>query len=241
MRRWKAASAVTVAAAAALVLSACSGGSGGGTDQNGSSTDIKSMAVGKAENAQAGTFKLGDAPAWDGTVTVGIDDAFSAYNNQTPDTNSSYNTYVLIATLSGSSVIDGNNKVLLNNDVLDSWDVTSTNPYTVTYKNQAGCQVVRRRAVELQGLLPGLAVAERRGAERGLQPGGHRGLRPDQQRQVHRRPDLRRDVQAALRRLQGPVRLERDSPGAHPREADRDHGRHAADPDQRPGGAEEGR
>ncbi|GHF46248.1 peptide/nickel transport system substrate-binding protein [Amycolatopsis bartoniae] len=138
MRRWKAASAVTVAAAAALVLSACSGGSGGGTDQNGSSTDIKSMAVGKAENAQAGTFKLGDAPAWDGTVTVGIDDAFSAYNNQTPDTNSSYNTYVLIATLSGSSVIDGNNKVLLNNDVLDSWDVTSTNPYTVTYKIKPG-------------------------------------------------------------------------------------------------------
>ncbi|TNC21297.1 ABC transporter family substrate-binding protein [Amycolatopsis alkalitolerans] len=140
MRKWKAASAVTVAAAAALVLSACSGGSGGsgGTDQNGSSTDIKSMAVGKAENAQAGTFKLADVPSWNGPVTVGIDDTFSAYNNVTPDTNTSYNIYIINQVLSGSDVLDGNNKVLRNADVLDSWDVTSTNPYTVTYKIHPG-------------------------------------------------------------------------------------------------------
>ncbi|MTD54167.1 ABC transporter family substrate-binding protein [Amycolatopsis pithecellobii] len=139
MRTWKAASAVTVAAAAALVLSACSGGSGsGGTDQNGSSSDIKSMAVGKAENASAGTYKLGNVPSWPGPVTVGIDDAYSAYNNQTPDSNTSYNNYVITAVLAGSNVLDGNNKVLLNNDVLDSWDVTSTSPYTVTYKLKPG-------------------------------------------------------------------------------------------------------
>lgn len=139
MRRTKAASAFTVAAAAALVLSACSGGSdNGGSDQNGSSTDIKSMAVGKAENASAGTFKLADVPGWDGTVTVSIDDAFSAYNNQTPDTNSVYNNFVLVSVLAGSSMLDGNNEVLRNADVLDSWDVTSTNPYTVTYKIHPG-------------------------------------------------------------------------------------------------------
>jgi peptide/nickel transport system substrate-binding protein len=139
MRRWKAASAVTVAAAAALVLSACSGGSGsGGTDANGSSTDIKSMAVGKAENAAAGTYKLGDAPSWPGPVTVGIDDAYSAYNNQTPDTNTSYNYYIDTAILAGSNMLDGNNKALLNTDVLESWDVTSTSPYTVTYKIKPG-------------------------------------------------------------------------------------------------------
>ncbi|WP_236789242.1 ABC transporter family substrate-binding protein [Amycolatopsis sp. GM8] len=139
MSRWKAVSAVTVAATAALVLSACSGGSGsGGTDQNGSSTDVKSMAVGKAENVNAGTYKLGDVPSWPGPVTVGIDDAYSAYNNQTPDSNTSYNTYILTAVLAGSDVLDGNNKVLLNNDVLDSWDVTSTSPYTVTYKIKPG-------------------------------------------------------------------------------------------------------
>jgi peptide/nickel transport system substrate-binding protein len=96
------------------------------------------MAVGKAENASAGTFKLGDSKAWDGPVTVGIDDSFSAYNNQTPDTNTSYNYYVITAVLAGSDILDGNNKVLLNNDVLDSWDVTSTNPYTVTYKIKPG-------------------------------------------------------------------------------------------------------
>ncbi|TVT62299.1 ABC transporter family substrate-binding protein [Amycolatopsis rhizosphaerae] len=143
MRRLKAASAVTMAAVAALALSACGGGSGSngtnsGTDQNGSSNDVKSMAVGKAENASAGTFKLGDAPAWDGPVTVGIDDAYSAYNNQTPDTNTSYNYYVITSVLAGSDVLDGNNKVLLNNDVLDSWNVTSTSPYTVTYKIKPG-------------------------------------------------------------------------------------------------------
>ncbi|HVV10925.1 ABC transporter family substrate-binding protein [Amycolatopsis sp.] len=140
MSRWKAASALTVAATAALVLSACSGGGSGSgsTDQNGSSTDVKSMAVGKAENASAGTFKLGDAPAWNGTVTVGIDDTYSAYNNQTPDTNTSYNYYVITTVLAGSDVLDGNNKVLLNNDVLDSWNVTSTNPYTVEYKIKPG-------------------------------------------------------------------------------------------------------
>ncbi|GAB2992588.1 ABC transporter family substrate-binding protein [Amycolatopsis acidiphila] len=139
MRRWKAASAVTVAAAAALVLSACGGGSdSGSTDQNGSSSDIKSMAVGKAENVNAGTYKLGDAPSWPGPVTVGIDDGYSAYNNQTPDTNTSYNNYIITSVLAGSNVLDGNNKVLLNNDVLDSWDVTSTSPYTVTYKIKPG-------------------------------------------------------------------------------------------------------
>lgn len=140
MTRWKAASAVTVAAVAALVLSACGGGGSGsgGTDQNGSSTDVKSMATGKAENAAAGTYKLGDAPSWPGPVTVGIDDAYSAYNNQTPDTNTSYNYYIDTAILAGSNMLDGNNKALLNTDVLDSWDVTSTSPYTVTYKIKPG-------------------------------------------------------------------------------------------------------
>ncbi|HJQ45941.1 MAG TPA: ABC transporter family substrate-binding protein [Amycolatopsis sp.] len=139
MKRLKAASAVTAAAVAALVMSACSGGgNSGGTDQNGSSTDVKSMAVGKAEDANAGTFKLANVPGWNATVTVGIDDAFSAYNNQTPDTNSSYNEYVLIPVLSGASMLDGNNKVLLNTDVMQSWDVTSTSPYTVTWKIKPG-------------------------------------------------------------------------------------------------------
>ncbi|AGM09420.1 ABC transporter family substrate-binding protein [Amycolatopsis keratiniphila] len=132
MRKSKAVSAWSLVAASALVLSACSGGDSGSTDQNGSSTDIKSMATGKAQNGE--NFKLADTPGYEGTVTVGIDDGYSGYNNDTPDTNTSYNNYILTAVLTGSMVLDGNNKVLLNNDVLDSWEVTSKAPQTVVYK-----------------------------------------------------------------------------------------------------------
>ncbi|MGW5720563.1 ABC transporter family substrate-binding protein [Amycolatopsis sp. NPDC003865] len=134
MRRTKAVSALSLVAGASLLLSACSGGDSGSgsTDQNGSSTDVKAMAVGKAE--QGDTFKLADVKGWDGTVTVGIDDGYSGYNNNTPDTNSSYNTYILTAVLEDSFVLDGNNKILLNKDMFDSVDVTSKDPQVVTYK-----------------------------------------------------------------------------------------------------------
>jgi len=134
MRRTKAVSALSLVAGASLLLSACSGGDSGSgsTDQNGSSTDVKAMAVGKAE--QGDTFKLADVKGWDGTVTVGIDDGYSGYNNNTPDTNSSYNTYILTAVLEDAFVLDGNNKILLNKDILDSVDVTSKDPQVVTYK-----------------------------------------------------------------------------------------------------------
>lgn len=132
MRKSKAVSAWSLIAASALVLSACSGGDSGNTDQNGSSTDIKSMAVGKAQNGD--NFKLADTPGYEATVTVGIDDGYSGYNNDTPDTNTSYNNYILTAVLAGSMVLDGNNKILLNNDVFESWNMTSKAPQTVEYK-----------------------------------------------------------------------------------------------------------
>jgi peptide/nickel transport system substrate-binding protein len=134
MRRTKAVSALSLVAGASLLLSACSGGDSGSgsTDQNGSSSDVKSMAVGKAE--QGDSFQLADVKGWDGTVTVGIDDGYSGYNNNTPDTNSSYNTYILTTVLEDSFVLDGNNKVLLNKDMFDSVDVTSKDPQVVTYK-----------------------------------------------------------------------------------------------------------
>jgi peptide/nickel transport system substrate-binding protein len=134
MRRSKAVSALSLVAGASLLLSACSGGDSGSgnTDQNGSSVDVKAMAVGKAESGD--TFKLADVKGWDGTVRVGIDDGYSGYNNITPDTNSSYNTYILTAVLEDAFVLDGNNKILLNKDILDSVDVTSKDPQVVTYK-----------------------------------------------------------------------------------------------------------
>jgi peptide/nickel transport system substrate-binding protein len=131
MRRSKAVSAWSLVAGAALVLSACSGG-GNAADHNGSTADIKSMATGKAQNGE--NFKLADVKASDGQVVVGIDEGYSAYNNDTPDTNSSYNNYILTAVLSGALTLDGNNKVLLNNDVFDSWQVTSKEPQVVEYK-----------------------------------------------------------------------------------------------------------
>jgi peptide/nickel transport system substrate-binding protein len=134
MRRSKAVSALSLLAGASLLLSACSGsGSGSGTtDQNGSSVDVKSMATGKAE--QGDVFKLAETPGYNATVTIGIDDGYSGYNNQTPDTNSSYNNYIVNAVLSGAYKIDGNNKFVLNADVFDSADITTKEPQVVTYK-----------------------------------------------------------------------------------------------------------
>ncbi|MFD8494443.1 ABC transporter family substrate-binding protein [Amycolatopsis sp. NPDC059657] len=130
MRR-KAVSAWSMVAAAALVLSACSGGGSGdnGSGQN-ASTDVNTMKTGKAESGD--NYKLANAPESD-QVTVAIDDSFTAYNQNTPDANTSYNSFVLITTLATPYVLDGDNKVLLNQDVMDSVTVTQ-NPQVVTWK-----------------------------------------------------------------------------------------------------------
>lgn len=134
MRRSKAVSALSLLAGASLLLSACSGSDSGSgtTDQNGSSVDVKSMATGKAE--QGDVFKLADTPGYNATVTIGIDDGYSGYNNQTPDTNSSYNNYIVNAVLSGAYKIDGLNKFVLNADVFDDAKITTKDPQVVTYK-----------------------------------------------------------------------------------------------------------
>ncbi|WP_026360829.1 ABC transporter family substrate-binding protein [Amycolatopsis nigrescens] len=130
MRRSQAVSAFSVVAVAALVLSACGGGESGDPN-SGASGDIKSMATGKAQ--QGDNFKLGEAPESD-QVIIGIDQGYSGYNNETPDANNSYNTFVLTAVLSGSYQLDGNNKVLLNTDVMESWRVTQPSPQVVEWK-----------------------------------------------------------------------------------------------------------
>ncbi|WP_026360830.1 ABC transporter family substrate-binding protein [Amycolatopsis nigrescens] len=134
MRRSKAVSAVSAIAAAALVLSACGSGGDNG-DQNGSSADVKSMATGKSQNGD--NFKLGDAPESE-QVIVAIDQGYSAYNNKTPDANNSYNNYVMAAVLASPFPLDGNNKPLLNTDVMESVKVTSQNPQIVEWKIKPG-------------------------------------------------------------------------------------------------------
>ncbi|OZM73672.1 peptide ABC transporter substrate-binding protein [Amycolatopsis antarctica] len=132
MRRTRAVSVWSLVAGSALLLTACGGGADTGSDPNtGSSSDIKSMATGKAENGD--NFKLADAAPSD-QVIVAIDEGYSGYNNDSPDTNTSYNTFVLTSVLSGSNVLNGNNKVLLNNDVLESWTVTTSSPQVVEWK-----------------------------------------------------------------------------------------------------------
>ncbi|MGW4063132.1 ABC transporter substrate-binding protein, partial [Amycolatopsis sp. NPDC004747] len=90
------------------------------------------MAVGKAETGDL--FKLASTPGYDGTVTIGVDDGYSGYNNQTADTSTLANSYTLAPVLSGPLKLDGNDKILLNNDVFESWDVTQKDPQQVTYK-----------------------------------------------------------------------------------------------------------
>ncbi|EID55248.1 ABC transporter family substrate-binding protein [Saccharomonospora xinjiangensis] len=136
MRRSKAISAWSMLAASALVLSACGGGGDNAADENsGSTVDAKSLAEGKAQEGD--TFKLADVPEMD-PVTVAIDEGFSAYNNNTADANSSYNNYVLTSVITGPTILDGNNKVLLNGDVMESVEVTSEDPFTVEWKMKQG-------------------------------------------------------------------------------------------------------
>ncbi|SFP35203.1 peptide/nickel transport system substrate-binding protein [Amycolatopsis arida] len=138
MRRSKAVSALSLVAGSALLLSACGGGGDNGGDPNtGSSADVKSMATGKAQEGD--TFKLAEAESFDQAI-VGIDEGYSAYNNKTPDTHSSYNNYVLTAVLAAPFVLDGNNKVLLNTDVMESVTVTSQDPQVVEWKIKPGVQ-----------------------------------------------------------------------------------------------------
>ncbi|MFI5588776.1 ABC transporter substrate-binding protein, partial [Amycolatopsis sp. NPDC051758] len=114
-----------------LLASACSDDDPGSA-RNGSPTDVKALAVGKAESGDL--FKLADTPGYDGTVTIGIDDGYSAYNNQTADAGTLANSYTLAPVLAAPLKLDGNDRVLLNSDVFDSWDVTSKEPQQVTYK-----------------------------------------------------------------------------------------------------------
>ncbi|MBO0839505.1 MAG: ABC transporter family substrate-binding protein [Sciscionella sp.] len=133
MRRSKAAGAVALFAGAALVLSACGGG-GSGDQNTGSSSGVNANAVAKGESGDSYTAPKVQQQASNGQVVVTTDQAWFAYNGAESDNADSYNTYANTMVLSGAFSMDGNNKVLLNKDLMDSVDVTSTSPYTVTWK-----------------------------------------------------------------------------------------------------------
>lgn len=137
MRRSKAIPAIAVMAGAALMLTAC-GGSDGGDQSNGSgSGGNTSAAIAKGESGDTYTApKVNDM----GQVVVSTDKPFTAYNNAEESAVQSYNTYALIQVLARPFILDGNNKVLLNKDVMESAEVTSTNPQTVTWKMKKGIE-----------------------------------------------------------------------------------------------------
>lgn len=129
-------SAVAAVVGASLVLSGCAGSAtedGGGTEPTG---DIAAMAIAKGESGA--NYTSPEVPVTDATYIVSTDNPFTAYNNVTADANNSYNTFALTKVLSGAYLLDGNNKVLLNKDVMESVDVISKTPQVVSWKIKEG-------------------------------------------------------------------------------------------------------
>lgn len=135
MRRTKALPAIALVASASLVLGACGGGGGGGNDANGGDATIADMATARGESADG--YTAPDAKQSD-QVVVSTDKPFTSYNNATEDANQSYNTFALVLAQPGAHVTNGNNKVILNKDVMESIEVTSKSPQVVTWKLKKG-------------------------------------------------------------------------------------------------------
>ena len=134
MRRTKALPAIALLSGAVLVLGACSGGGGGGNASSGDQS-IAEMAVPRGE--QGDNYTSPDTKESD-LIQLTVDKPFTTYNNATADGNSSYNTYALTLIQVGAYKTDGNNKILLNKDVMDSVEVTSKDPQEVTWKIKPG-------------------------------------------------------------------------------------------------------
>ena len=136
MRRTRAVQAISLFAGAALVLSACGGGGDDGGDPNtGFAEDIKGMAIGKAQTGD--NFKLGDAPASD-TVTVAIDQGYSAYNNDTPDANRLVQHLRADLGAVRAACWTATTRSCSTTDVLESWTVKSKDPQIVEWKIRPG-------------------------------------------------------------------------------------------------------
>lgn len=131
-------SAVAAVVGTSLVLSACGGsggegGGGGGTEPSG---DIAAMAIAKGESGEEYTSP--EVAQSSDTFVVSTDNPYTAYNNAAADANNSYNSFALTQVLSGAYKLDGNSKVLLNKDVMESVELTGESPQVVTWKIKDG-------------------------------------------------------------------------------------------------------
>ncbi|MGW4211848.1 ABC transporter family substrate-binding protein [Lentzea sp. NPDC004789] len=134
MRRTKAIPAIALISSAALVLGACGGG-GGTNNSDAGDNSIAGMATARGESADG--YTAPDTKESD-QVVVSTDKPFTSYNNATEDANQSYNTFALVLVQPGAHIINGNNKVILNKDVMESVEVTSKSPQVVTWKLKKG-------------------------------------------------------------------------------------------------------
>jgi peptide/nickel transport system substrate-binding protein len=134
MRRTKALPAIALVASASLVLGACGGG-GGTSDADGGDATVAEMATARGESADG--YTAPDTKQSD-QVVVSTDKPFTSYNNATEDANQSYNTFALTLVQPGAHLLNGNNKVILNKDVMESIEVTSKSPQVVTWKLKKG-------------------------------------------------------------------------------------------------------
>ncbi|MET8761123.1 ABC transporter family substrate-binding protein [Lentzea sp. NPDC004782] len=134
MRRTKALPAIALISSAALVLGACGGG-GGNSNSDGGDNSIAGMATARGESADG--YTAPDTKESE-QVVVSTDKPFTSYNNATEDANQSYNTFALVLVQPGAHIINGNNKVILNKDVMESVEVTSKSPQVVTWKLKKG-------------------------------------------------------------------------------------------------------
>ncbi|SDD00749.1 ABC transporter family substrate-binding protein [Actinokineospora iranica] len=119
-----------------LLLSACGGTTGDGGGATEPTGDVAAMAVSKGQSGDEYTSP--EVPQSSDTFIVSTDNPYTAYNNQTSDANNSYNAFALTMVLSGAYKLDGNNKVLLNKDVMEGVEVTSESPQTVSWKIKPG-------------------------------------------------------------------------------------------------------
>ncbi|KOV76780.1 ABC transporter family substrate-binding protein [Nocardia sp. NRRL S-836] len=135
MRKTKALPAIALISSAALVLGACGGGGGGNTDANGNDATVAEMATARGESGDG--YTAPDTKSSD-QVVVSTDKPYTTYNNATEDGNNSYNTFALVLVQPGAHILNGNNKVILNKDVMDGVELTSKSPQTVTWKLKKG-------------------------------------------------------------------------------------------------------
>ena len=113
-----------------LVVTGCVAASG--TDRpDGAGGPVNILARGDKGDGSYRAPTVSPGPA----VVVAHDAPFSAYNNKTAQTNNNPdNALVLNQVLVDPFIVDGNDKFLLNSDVLVSAELTSKDPQVVTYK-----------------------------------------------------------------------------------------------------------